>query len=123
MYLAHIAYKIFKTPNSINPSGTASKNSSLATAIKINFLNPAPYIFWLTIGSSYIFMGSNFDALVFIVFTLFSLCITKFAVALVIKALGEQFNPRVYSLVLKSFSVPLLIFSGQLLFSGISIWL
>ena len=123
VYLAYIAYKIFKAPTSINPSGGVSKGSSLATAIKINFLNPAPYIFWLTIGSSYIFMGSHFDAVVFIFCTLISLCMTKFVVALVIKKLGEQFNPRIYAFVLKSFSVPLLLFSGQLLFSGISFWL
>lgn len=123
VYLALIAYKILKTPNNIDPSVGGSKSSSLATAVKINFLNPAPYIFWLTIGSSYIFMGSNIEAVVFIVCTLFSLCITKFSVALFIKALGERFNPRVYAVVLKSLSVPLLIFSGQLLFSGISIWL
>lgn len=123
LYLAYIAYKIFKTSHGINPGEGDSISSSLATAIKINFLNPAPYIFWLTIGSSYIFMGSNLDAAVFIICTLFSLCITKFSVAFVIKKLGAQFNPRVYTLVLKSFSVPLLIFSGQLLFSGISIWL
>ncbi|MFL0800348.1 MAG: LysE family transporter [Agarilytica sp.] len=123
IYLAHIAYKIFKAPLSINPRGNGSKNSSLATAVKINFLNPAPYIFWLTIGSSYIFMGSNFDAGVFIVCAIFSLCGTKFVVALTIKNLGEQFSPRVYSVMLKSLSVPLLVFSGQLLISGISIWL
>jgi len=93
VYLAHIAYKIFRTPSGINPD-SGDNNSSFTTAVKINFLNPAPYIFWLTIGSSYIFMGSNSDAGVFIFFSIFSLCLTKFGVALAIKKLGEKFNPR-----------------------------
>jgi threonine/homoserine/homoserine lactone efflux protein len=43
-------------------------------AMKINFLNPAPYMFWLTIGSSYILMGSELEAAIFIVCAIFSLC-------------------------------------------------
>ena len=121
--MVYISYKIFKTPNSINPYGSGSKIASLVTAIKINFLNPAPYIFWLTIGSGYIYMGSSFDASVFIICAIFSLCISKFGVALAVKKLGAQFNPRVYSALLKLLSVPLLVFGGQLLCSGISIWL
>jgi len=122
-YLANVAYKIFKAPNSINPSGKGSAKSSLATAIKINFLNPSPYIFWLTIGSGYILMGSELEAAIFIVCAIFSLCATKFVVAVVIKKLGQRFNPKIYAMILKSLSLPLLGFSAQLLYSGVSIWL
>lgn len=119
-YLANTAYKIYKAPDSINPSTNMDSRSSLATAVKINFLNPSPYIFWLTIGSSYILMGTKIDAGIFIICALISLCVTKYAVAIAIKTLGERFNPRVYSVILKSLSLPLLAFSGQLLFSGVS---
>jgi len=122
IYLAYIAYKISMGPSSISPRGNSSASSSLITAVKINFLNPAPYIFWLTIGSGYILMGSEFEATIFIACAIFSLCITKFIVAVAIKKLGEKFNPRVYSVILKSLSVPLLIFSAKLLYSGISVW-
>jgi threonine/homoserine/homoserine lactone efflux protein len=123
IYLVNIGYKIFKEPNNLNPSGSGGVQSSLATAMKINFLSPAPYIFWLTIGTSYILMGTEFDAAVFIVCALLSLCFTKFLVAAAIATLGSKFNPRVYSVILRSLSVPLLVFSVQLMYSGVSIWL
>ena len=123
VYLANIAYKIFKAPNSINPCGKKGGSSSFFTAVKINLLNPSPYIFWLTIGSSYLVMGSESDALIFIICAISSLCITKFGVAIAIKKLGDNFNPKVYSVVLKSLSLPLVIFSIQLLYSGLSVWL
>jgi threonine/homoserine/homoserine lactone efflux protein len=122
-YLANIACKIFKAPSRINPSENGSGKSSLATAIKINFLNPAPYIFWLTIGSGYILMGSELEAEIFIVCAISSLCSTKFVIAVAIKKLGERFDPRIYAMILKSLSLPLLVFSTQLLYSGVSIWM
>ena len=119
LYLASLAFKIYKAPLSINPNGSSDGSSSLLTAIKINLLNPAPYVFWLTIGSSYLLMGDSLEVGVFIVFALVSLCVTKYAVALAIKALGSRFSSRIYSLILRSLSFPMLVFSGQLLYSGI----
>jgi threonine/homoserine/homoserine lactone efflux protein len=122
IYLATIAYKIFNAPVSINPNTNPSvdDDSGFFTAVKINFLNPSPYIFWLTIGSSYILMGTMLDASIFVICTLVSLCVTKYIVALSIKTLGQRFNPKVYSAILRSLSLPLLVFSIQLLYTGIS---
>lgn len=122
-YLANIAYKIFNTPESIDPSGKYNENSGFLTAVKINFLNPSPYIFWFTIGGSYIFMGTSLEASVFVICTLTSLCVTKYIVAISLKMLGKNFNPRVYSLLLKSLSLPLVVFSGHLFYTGISSFL
>lgn len=119
-YLANIAYKIFNAPMSINPNGNVEAGSSFSTAIKINFLNPSPYIFWLTIGSSYLLMGTVIEASIFITCALVSLCATKYIVALSIKSLGQRFNPRIYSMILRSLSLPMLAFSVHLLYSGIS---
>ena len=121
-YLANIAYKIFKAPSSINPMGNGGAKSSLFTAVKINFLNPAPYIFWLTIGSGYILMGTHIEGAAFVFCAIISLCITKFIVAIVIKKLGERFDPKVYATILRSLSLPLLFFSVQLLYFGITAW-
>ena len=119
LYLATIAYKILKAPTAINPDGKGV-STSLWDAVKINFLNPSPYIFWLTIGGSYISMGTHLDAAVFIVFTLLTLSLTKYGVALSIKSLGTRFSPEKYALLLKSLALPLIIFSCHLMFSGIN---
>tara|TARA_R110002124_G_scaffold234886_1_gene400240 strand:- start:25739 stop:26341 length:603 start_codon:yes stop_codon:yes gene_type:complete len=122
-YLVRISYQILRSPNSINPISQVDSKASLVAAVKINFLNPAPYIFWLTIGTSYILMGSELEVVIFIACALLSLCATKFIVAVTIKNLGEKFSPKVYATILKSLSLPLLLFSAQLLYSGVTAWI
>lgn len=120
IYLAHLSYKIYRAPKGISPSGSG-RPSGILTAVKINFLNPAPYLFWLTIGSSYILLGSALEAGIFISLSLLSLCLVKFMVALAIKQLGDRFSPRMYSVLLRSLSLPLLLFSCQLMYSGLEL--
>lgn len=119
LYLFYLAQKIYRSPKGINPNSNGV-TSGLYTAIKINALNPSPYMFWLTIGSSYIFMGTDIEAVLFVVCALASLCLTKYGVAYSIKVLGQRFNPRVYSILLRSLAFPLLIFGGQLMYLGVS---
>lgn len=120
LYLAYLAYKIYGAPKGINPNST-DNTAGFFTAVKINLLNPSPYLFWLTIGSSYILLGTKAEAGIFIVCALLSLCLTKYAVAYSIKVLGERFNPGVYSMLLRSLALPLLLFSAQLMYSGVSL--
>lgn len=120
VYLASLAIKIFNAPLSINPGNGGSDGSSLITAIKINFLNPSPYLFWLTIGSSYILMASNAEALLFIFSALITLCLVKYLVALFVNYFGERFDARLYSILLRSLSLPMMLFSIQLMASGVS---
>lgn len=122
LYLAYISYRIYGAQSGFDSAVTNLSDSSLRTAIKINVLNPAPYIFWLTIGSSYLSVGSKFEVVIFIVCLSVSLCATKFGVAVLIKKLGEKFNARVYSIILKALALPLIFFSVRLFYSGISIW-
>lgn len=122
IYLAVLAYRIFNVPNSLNPTGKGIATSGLGTAVKINFLNPGPYIFWLTIGTGYIFMGSRTEAAIFVSVAIVSLCLTKFLVAVAIEVLGKKFSQRGYALLLKSMSLPMAAFSLQLIYSGLSVW-
>ena len=122
-YLIRVAYTIIRSPTSINPSAQSGGKQSLFTAVKINFLNPSPYLFWLTIGTSYILMATSIEAAIFIIFALFSLCSTKFAVAVLVTKLGSKFSPNLYGAILKSLSLPLMVFSAQLLYSGVVMWL
>jgi len=122
IYLAVLAYRIFRLPNSLNPSGKDIGASGLGTAVKINFLNPAPYVFWLTIGTGYILMGSNTEVAIFISVAIISLCLTKYLVAVAIELLGKKFSQRSYALLLKSLSLPMAVFSAQLIYAGVSVW-
>ena len=119
LYLAFIAYRIWNAPRQIDPSATAKADVNWLTGLKMNFLNPVPYIFWGTVGSIYINMGTLFEACTFVFVMLLTLCSCKFVVAVAIRYLGERFNPRIYSAILRSLSVPMLLFSAKLLYSGI----
>jgi len=119
LYLALIAVKILKMPNSLELE-QGDDVSSLYTAVKINLLNPSPYLFWMTIGSSYLIMGTKSESFTFVIVTLGSLCLTKYLVALSIKELGAKFSPSFYVKIIKFLALPLLIFSGQLLLTGFS---
>lgn len=120
IYLGTIAYKIFRYPNNITPKGKNDRSVGLFTAIKINFLNPSPYIFWLTIGIGYISMGTTAEATIFVVTALTSLCITKFTLAWLMRSLGNQFNPVIYAGLLRSLSLPLCVFGFQLVYNGVA---
>lgn len=116
-YLLWLAFKLMRIPASLNPSD-GSGAASMFSAIKINALNPSPYLFWMTIGGSYILAGTILQAWVFIFTALVSLCLTKFLVALVVRRVGKAFNEKAFSLLIKSLAFPLLLFAGQLLYAA-----
>lgn len=95
--------------------------SSLFTAVKINLLNPAPYIFWATVGGVYLVRGNLAEAAIFIVVFLTTLAVTKFAMAYSIKRLGRRFDNRIQVFVLKLLSVLLILFAASLVFDAIEL--
>jgi len=57
-------------------------NSTLTTAVKVNFLSPNPYLFWFIVGGTYIARGTTDEVVTFIVVFLASLVLSKMAIAL-----------------------------------------
>jgi len=45
-YLARLAYRMFKSSDRIDPSQGEGQKIDWLTGVKMNFLNPVPYIFW-----------------------------------------------------------------------------
>lgn len=118
-YLAFVAFKMIGVPNIIYPRESHLAELNLRTGIKMNLLNPAPYLFWGLVGSAYILQGSLVDAVSFIFCVLFVLCTTKYCVAGMVKLLGDRFSARVYVILLKSLALPMMFFSVKLLLIGI----
>ncbi len=67
--------------NEISLAGKLKAQSSLATAVKVNFLNPGPYLFWFTVGGNYIVRGSTAESLVFVITSIGALIVSKVTVA------------------------------------------
>lgn len=120
LYISYIAIRlIIAAPVTQQP---ASVPSSFTTAVKINLLNPAPYLFWSTVGGTYLLQNTLVDAAVFAVLFLATLSITKFTMALSIKILGGRFSDRLIGFILKLLAVLLLYFAAGLFIRAFS-WL
>ena len=96
----------------------AAAPSSFLTAVKINLLNPAPYIFWSTVGGTYLLQNDLADAAMFAMLFLATLSITKFIMALSIKTLGDRFSDRLIAYVLKLLAILLMFFALRLLINA-----
>lgn len=116
LYIAYIAVRLLVA--SPVPQQTAAAPASFRTAVKINLLNPAPYIFWSTVGGTYLLQNDLPDAAVFAVLFLATLSVTKFTMALSIKMLGDRFSDRLITYALKLLALFLMYFSLRLLINA-----
>ena len=116
LYIAFIAIRLLiATPVTQQPVTTPS---SFLTAVKINLLNPAPYIFWSTVGGTYLLQNDLADAAMFAILFLATLSITKFIMALSIKTLGDRFSDKLIAHVLKILALILMLFAIRLFISA-----
>jgi threonine/homoserine/homoserine lactone efflux protein len=116
-FLAFIAIRLLI--KDVEPDSESSSPASFATAVKLNLLNPAPYIFWGTVGGVYMTQGTLAAGLSFIIIFLLTLSATKILLAGSLRALGSRFSRRAYHYLLKTLSIVLLLFAGNLLLQGI----
>ena len=110
LYLLVLCLKILRTKElSFSPSGQS--NSSLFTAIKVNFLSPNPYLFWFSVGGTYIAQGAIDEAIAFIAVFLLSLTLSKMAIALLASNFREVLSGVVYLWVMRILGVALGVFA------------
>ena len=117
VFLAFIAIKLLI--KNVEPDSESSSPASFFTAVKLNLLNPAPYIFWGTVGGVYMTQGTLTAGLSFIIIFLLTLSLTKILLAGSLRALGARFSRQAYHYLLKTLSILLLLFAGNLLLDGI----
>ena len=112
LYIAFIAVRLLTaSPVAQEPSAAPA---SFLTAVRINLLNPAPYLFWSTVGGSYLLQNDLARASLFAILFLTALSTTKFFMALSIKKLGDRFSDRLIDHLLKLLAVILLFFAARL---------
>jgi threonine/homoserine/homoserine lactone efflux protein len=100
VYLFWLAAKMFRA-GEISLSAKLKSQNSFATAVKVNFLNPGPYLFWFTVGGSYIIRGSTAESLVFVVTSIGTLIASKIAVAVLAVRFFPSLESRGYLLTMK----------------------
>jgi threonine/homoserine/homoserine lactone efflux protein len=109
-YLIYLGYENLTINTSVNEDKRNSVGS-LKKGIITNFLNPNPYIFWVTIGAPTLVIGSGenfYFAVYFIMGFYFFLIGTKIALVFLIVKSGKFLSDATYTTAIK--------FSGIILF-------
>jgi len=100
LYLLWLSLKIVRIKE-INISKSLLKPKSLETAIKVNLLNPNPYLFWFTVGGTYLVLGTQSQSAVFIVVSIGTLVASKMLTAWVAVYFRELLDSNAYVLVMR----------------------
>ena len=100
IYLLWLAVKMFRVQE-ISLSEKLRSQSSLLTAVKVNLLNPGPYLFWFTVGGSYLIRGTASESSVFVVTAIGTLIAAKFAMALLASKFLPAFEGRGHLLTMR----------------------
>jgi threonine/homoserine/homoserine lactone efflux protein len=109
LYLLWLSQKMFRVQN-ISISSKLGSGASLWTAVKVNLLNPGPYLFWFTVGGSYIVRGTTTESLVFVVTAIGTLIASKIAVALLAANFLPSLESRGYLATMKVLAAILAVF-------------
>ena len=111
LYLVWLAIKILRLKE-ISLAGKLTSQASLLTAVKVNLLSPSPYLFWFTVGGSYIMRGSSLERSIFVVTAIGTLIASKMLVALLTARFFSSLESRGYLLAMR-------LLAGTLLWFGV----
>jgi len=100
LYLLWLSLKILKLKE-INVLKSLGTPTSLGTAIKVNLLSPNPYLFWFTVGGTYLARGNQAESVTFVVVAIGTLVLAKMVVAWVASNFRELLDSQAYLWVMR----------------------
>jgi threonine/homoserine/homoserine lactone efflux protein len=114
LYLLWIGSKLVRI-RVIPMESQSIAGASLRSAVKVNLLNPSPYLFWFSVGGAYILLGTTAQALVFVAVAIGTLIASKILVAGITAAAKPLLQGVAYVRVMKVLAGGLIVFGGLLL--------
>lgn len=120
LLLVYLAYASFKT-DTINLEVKETASGSLAKGSLVNFLNPSPYLFWLTIGAPTVVAAwSQGPWIAAAFFAGFYVCLVGAKISMAYVAAGSRrfLIDRAYGYVMKILGVLLLAYAVLLFRDG-----
>jgi len=112
-FLARLARASFKVNEVALPAADAA-SGALRKGVLTNLLNPAPYVFWVTVGAPLVLAASKVSTACLIAFLGgFFVCIigAKVLVAAAVVRFREFLRSRVYLLLMKTMGIALAVFA------------
>jgi len=113
LYLGYLAFENIKLKH-FDPCIDELRPKSLKKGIITNFLNPNPYLFWMTIGAPTVLKGyrtSIFLSLCFVIGFYIFLIGSKIIIALLVDRSKALLKSRLYVLLVRLLGLILLLFS------------
>jgi threonine/homoserine/homoserine lactone efflux protein len=113
LYLAYLAFENIRLKHYDFDTGKAAPKS-LRKGIITNFLNPNPYLFWMTIGAPTVLKGNRTNILLSICFVAgFYMFLTgsKIVIALLVDRSKTLLKSSLYILLIRFLGIILLVFS------------
>ncbi|MBW2651949.1 MAG: LysE family translocator [Deltaproteobacteria bacterium] len=121
-FIGYLGYESITTKGATSTAGSV-KPQSLRKGIITNFLNPHPYLFWLTIGAPTVMNALNinvFSALLFLVGFYVFVVGSKIMVAATVNKSRFFTESTIYICTVKILGILLLLFSVKFLLDGLN---
>ncbi len=113
LYLGYLAFENIKLKH-FDPDIDELRSKSLKKGIITNFLNPNPYLFWMTIGAPTVLKGYRtniFLSLCFVIGFYIFLVGSKIIIALLVDRSKALIKSSLYVMLIKILGLMLLVFS------------
>lgn len=123
LYLTYLAYESFKTKG-ITEDINLEKPKSLQKGVALNLLNPAPYLFWITIGGPLIipaYMENALSPLLFLIGFYTLLIGSKIALAYATCKSRNFITGKTYIYIMRILGAVLVIFALYFLNQGVQL--
>lgn len=114
LYLLWLAWESWRAPRP-EVTETTSAPRSLVRGALVNFLNPNPYLFWLTAGTPMLLRAWRHSALAAVAFVVaFFVCLvgSKITLAVIVARSREHVAGRWYVTAMRVLAVLLVVFAG-----------
>jgi threonine/homoserine/homoserine lactone efflux protein len=122
LFIAYLGYETV-CARSLNFEKTISGSASLKRGIIANFLNPHPYLFWITVGTPTALKAyeKNLFACILFFLSFYLLLVgSKIGIALITERSKTFLNNKSYFWIMRILGITLFIFSVFFLFDGIN---
>jgi threonine/homoserine/homoserine lactone efflux protein len=122
IYFAYLGYETI-TAKGLDPEVQKKKSQALKKGITANFLNPNPYVFWLTAGIPTAFKAYEISLLTAIIYFLlfYITLISKIGVALLVERSKAFLKNDAYRITMKILGMALLVFALYFFYEGIKL--
>lgn len=119
LYLLRLGYKSLVVTRVPMPEAPDVRLGPFLTGIKMNFLNPNPYLFWFTVAGPYLISGTISTTLAFLTTFLSVLISLKILIAFGVSRFRSFLHGKTYDLIMKALALCLLGYGALFIFKAV----